>query len=79
LYYKIEQPSYEITSPSFEILLPVQDKYFFVRYNFLQPKFHSNIYGNCYVNIPIPDEDKIKKVQKIRVDITKNNQILGYC
>jgi hypothetical protein len=38
LEYLIEQPSYAADQPSFDLLLPVQAKYFFVRYKFTNPR-----------------------------------------
>lgn len=54
--YLIEQPVYGADEPSFELLLPTQDKYFFVRYKFIDPKSKNReLFGQCYVNYPIAD------------------------
>lgn len=69
----IEQPSYGTEEPSFEVLLPAQDSYFFVKYRFYSAKGKENMYGQCYVNIPVGKDNTLKKHQKVVVDVTNIN------
>ena len=88
LDYVIEQPVYSAEEASFELLLPAQEEYFFVKYKFIDPRSKEREpFGQCYVNYPIADviranqfgANSIKKVNTVKVDVTRNGQVKGYC